>query len=82
VCCALSIAGYFLALGGLPGFFTTYARYVWPSSLLFVPSLQSHPLLLLCVLIASVAINALMYGCLFVGIRIVIHKLCTWRSHV
>ena len=82
VCVGWSIVGYFAALGGLPKFFSMYAKYLWPSSLFFFPALEQDPALFVLVLVASVGVNALLYGCIFVLIRIIVRVFYRRKSNV
>jgi threonine/homoserine/homoserine lactone efflux protein len=71
VCFGLWLLAFFVGLAGYARFIPEYTAYLWPGSLLFlVPSLEHHPLAFWTVVAASVAANALLYGCLFVLARL------------
>jgi hypothetical protein len=83
VCFGSWVIAFFVGLAGYAGFIPTYSAYVWRSSLIFLlPGLQDHPFAAWSVLTASVAANSLLYGCVFVLARLLVHRLWKWRSNV
>ena len=71
-----------LALGGDATFIPTSSAYLWPSSLFLVRDVENHPAAFWITLVMSVAVNALLYGGLFVLARAFARWLRRRRSNV
>ena len=82
VCFGLWIVALLVALGGDATFIPTFSAYLWPSSLFLVRDFQDHPIAFWVVLVISVAVNALLYGGIFVLVRAFARWLRRQRSNV
>jgi hypothetical protein len=80
MCFGLWVIAFLVALGGDSTFIPTLSAYLWPSSLLLVRDIEDHPTIFWIVLVISVAVNALLYGGIFVFVRVFTRWLRRRRS--
>jgi|ERR1700676_4928654 len=82
ICPGLLAIAFLTALGGDSTFIPTFSVYLWPSSLFLFHNFEDHHALVWFVLVTSVAVNALLYGGIFVCVRAFTRWLRRRRSSV